>query len=98
MVLAADEQVTSKGYIVKLSAKVLQATPNHPMITLNGKKKMSDVTIGDEVICYDRAKNTYRNFTVFNKHESASGMQNVYNMQISSGSTFIMNGVMVMQK
>jgi hypothetical protein len=98
MVLAADEQLTTSGKMVKLSAKVLQATPNHPMITLKGKKKMGDVAIGDEVICYDKATNDYKKFTVFNKHESAGGMQKVYNIEVSSGSTFIMNGVMVMQK
>jgi hypothetical protein len=98
MVLAADVQPTTKGNIVKLSAKVLQATPNHPMITLKGKKKMGEVVIGDEVLCYDKATSGYKLFTVFNKHESAGGMQKVYNMELSSGSTFIMNGVMVMQK
>jgi hypothetical protein len=98
MVLAADEQPTTKGNIVKLSAKVLQATPNHPIITLKGKKKMGDVVIGDQVLCYDKATSNYKLFTVFNKRESAGGMQKVYNVEVSSGNTFIVNGVMVMQK
>jgi hypothetical protein len=96
--LAADAQLIANGHIVKLCTKVLQATPNHPMITLKGKKKMGDVVIGDEVLCYDKATSNYKLFTVFNKLESAGGIQKVYNMEVSSGSTFIMNGVVVMQK
>lgn len=98
LAVAADEQITAKGKIVHLNSSVLQATPNHPMMTTTGKKKMGEVAIGDEIICFDKATHAYKTYTVYNKSESANGMQNVYNMQVSAGSTFIMNGVMVMQK
>ena len=40
----------------------------------------------------------YVQYLVWDKTEGAGGMQPVYNIVAGSGSTFIMNGVMVMQK
>jgi hypothetical protein len=37
-------------------------------------------------------------YIVWDKNEAAGGMQPVYNIVAGGGSTFIMNGVMVMQK
>ena len=37
-------------------------------------------------------------FTVWDKQEDAGGMQHVYNIVAAGGSTFIMNGVVVLQK
>jgi hypothetical protein len=97
-VLAANEQITTEGTLVKLSAKVVKATPNHPMETSAGKLKIGDVNIGDNILCFDNEAGVYKKYTVFNKSESAGGVQKVYNMEVLSGSTFIMNGVMVLQK
>jgi predicted ribosome-associated RNA-binding protein Tma20 len=93
LVIAADETANE----IKLTTKVLQATPNHPMITTS-KKKMSEVVIGDEVVCFDKNANTYQTYKVFNKTEAAGGTQKVYNMVVNGGSTFVVNGVIVMQK
>lgn len=98
LLLAADERETAAGKEVRLHVKVLQATPNHPMTTANGLKKIGDVNIDEEVMCKDGQPGAYRRFTVFDKTEKAGGTQQVYNIIAEAGSTFMMNGVMVMQK
>ncbi len=98
LVVASSEKQTAGGYEVKLSSQILSATPNHPMATAKGVKKMGEVLPGDEVVCLDPRSNTYKTYTVYNKTELAGGVQKVYNMVVNAGSTYIMNGVMVMQK
>ena len=88
LVVAAREN----GRVVRLSSRLLQATPNHPMMTLQGEKKMGALEVGDKVLSPDGI------FTVWDKEESAGGMQRVYNIVAEGGSTFILNGVVVLQK
>jgi hypothetical protein len=82
---------------VLLSSRMLEATPNHPMVTEAGEKKAGEVVVGDRVVCRD-GTGKYVQYLVWDKTEGAAGMQPVYNIVAGSGSTFIMNGVMVMQK
>ena len=98
LLISAQETSHDNGLEVLLSGKVLEATPNHPIITMGNKKKMGEVVIGDEVVCLNEQTNTYTTYKVYNKTQSAGGLQKVYNIEVSSGSTFIMNGVMVLQK
>jgi hypothetical protein len=83
---------------VLLSSRVLEATPNHPMVTVAGEKKAGELKEGDKVFCPDGKTGRYTEFTVWDKTETAGGMQPVYNIVAGGGSTFIMNGVMVLQK
>ena len=88
-----------KGYRdVVLSEKVLEATPNHPMLTKEGPRNAGSLRTGDKVWCPNIQTGGYTEFTVWDKTESAGGMQHVYNIVAGGGSTFLMNGVMVMQK
>ena len=98
LLVSSQETATAAGTQVRLQSKVLQATPNHPMMVGNSKKSIGEVAIGDRITCADEKTHTYQTYTVFNKTESAGGTQKVYNMEVSGGSTFIMNDVMVMQK
>ncbi|HEY0274099.1 MAG TPA: hypothetical protein VGC22_12990, partial [Chitinophaga sp.] len=88
----------TRGNEIQLHSKVLEATPNHPMRTGTGQKNMGDISEGEAVLCLDAATGAYRPYTVARKTETAAGVQPVYNMVTDSGSTFIMNGVMVMSK
>lgn len=97
VLVAADEKSTDKNSI-HLSAKVLEATPNHPMTMKSGAKKIGETEIGDQVLCYNEAKKSYETYTILEKTEKAGGVQKVYNIVAGSGSTLMMNGVMVMQK
>ncbi len=83
---------------ILLSSKLLEATPNHPMMTTAGEKKAAALIEGDRIFCLDQRTGRYVQYTVWDKTETAGGMQPVYNIVAGSGSTFIMNGVMVMQK
>ena len=98
LLVSSREVSTASGVEVRMVSKVLQATPNHPMIVSGNKKSIGQVNIGDQVTCSDEKTHTYQTYTVYNKTESAGGVQKVYNMVVSGGNTFIMNDVMVMQK
>jgi intein/homing endonuclease len=86
------------GREVLLVTKVLQATPNHPMVTVEGERKMGELKEGNKVLCLDEKTGRYTEFTVWDKTEAAGGVQRVYNIVAGGGSTFIMNDVMVLQK
>ena len=97
VLVAADEKSTDKNSI-RLSAKILEATPNHPMTTVSGSKKIGETKIGEQVLCFNKAKKAYETYTILDKTEKAGGVQKVYNIVAGGGSTLMMNGVMVMQK
>ena len=98
MLVSAKTKNTLLGTEVQLSGKLLQATPNHPMMTKQGNVKIGEVKEGEEVLCLNDKTGKYEAFTVLQKTEKAGGVQKVYNMVATGGSTFLMNGVMVMQK
>lgn len=83
---------------IHFSVQQVQATPNHPIATKTGIKKMGEVLEGEQVLCKNKQTGNYQTFTVCDKSEKAGGIQPVYNMQTAGGNTFLMNGVMVMQK
>ncbi|MET3980442.1 hypothetical protein ABIB62_003043 [Mucilaginibacter sp. UYP25] len=88
----------TKGNNITLNSKVLQATPNHPMLTKQGNRKIGDIGIGQHVLCLNEQTGKYESFTVLLKTEYAGGNQKVYNIVADGGTTVIMNGVMVLQK
>jgi hypothetical protein len=96
--LSSTEKMTGSGKEISLLSKWLRATPNHPMVTSRGDKKMGAVSEGDEVMCLDERTGKVLPYTVWYKTESAGGRQKVYNIVAGSGSTFVMNDVMVLQK
>ncbi|SEN89844.1 intein N-terminal splicing region [Mucilaginibacter gossypiicola] len=98
VLISAQTKNTTGGKEVKLNSKVLQATPNHPMLTKRGNIKIGEVTTGQEVLCLNEQTGKYEAFTVLQKTEHAGGVQKVYNIVADGGSTLLMNGVMVMQK
>jgi len=97
VLVAAKESSTAEGLDIALNAKVLKATPNHPMMTKDGSFKIGDIVVGQQVLCLND-KGKYETFTVLQKSEQGGGVQKVYNIVADSGSTLLMNGVMVMQK
>lgn len=96
LTLVAAREVTPNEII--LSNKVIEATPNHPMLTAAGTKAFSNITENDVVLCHNEATGQYENFTVLGKREYAPGTQKVYNIEGDETGPFIMNGVMVLQK
>lgn len=95
----AEELVSAGANEIRLSVRQVQATPNHPVTTkAGGHKKIGSVTEGEQLLCQNQQTGKYETFSVWSKTEKAGGIQKVYNIEASEGSTFIMNGVMVMQK
>ncbi|MEJ7738376.1 MAG: Hint domain-containing protein [Chitinophagaceae bacterium] len=94
----AKEQLTAGALEVELFTRQLEATPNHPVTTTTGVKSIGSVKAGEEVLCRNTKTGKYEVFTVWDKTEKAMGIQKVYNIDADAGSTFIINGVMVMQK
>jgi hypothetical protein len=97
VLVSGKESNTENGINITLNTKVLKATPNHPMMTNKGSFKMGDITIGQQVLCLND-KGKYETYTVLQKSEQGGGVQKVYNIVADSGTTLLMNGVMVMQK
>jgi hypothetical protein len=98
VLLGIDETITDNGTEVKLLSKELNATPNHPVMTTTGEKKAGAVKEGDEILCLNKQSGIYERYVIWNRIEKAGGYQKVYNIVAESGSTFIMNEVMVLQK
>ena len=98
VLVAAVVRNTNKGQLVNLNTKILQATPNHPMLTKQGRLKMGQIAEGQKVLCLNEQTGKYETFTVLQKAEHGGGIQKVYNIIANGGSTLLMNGVMVMQK
>jgi len=98
VLVAAGEKHTKTGTAVRLSVKELNATPNHPVVTEKGETKIGAVKEGDEILCLNKQTGVYEKYIVWSKTEQAGGVQKVYNIETSGGSTFIMNEVMVLQK
>src|SRR5258708_5421648 len=80
LLVGGAEKNTLAGKEVELVAKTLQATPNHPMATVGGDKKIGELREGDQVICLDEKRGGCRRYRVWYKTESARGRQRVYNM------------------
>lgn len=83
---------------IVLNILQVQATPNHPVTTKEGIKNIGTVKVGEQMLCQNKKTGNYETFTVYDKEEKAGGIQPVYNMETTIGSTFLMSGVMVMQK
>jgi hypothetical protein len=98
LLVKASETTTTAGIAVSLTSKALQATPNHPIQTLNSIKAAGEIKIGEQLFCLNEAKNTNELYTVWNTTEKAGGTQKVYNIVAASGTSFIMNNVVVRQK
>lgn len=98
VLVLAQQKNGADGLDINLSAKVIKATPNHPMLTKQGHRKMGDIQLGEQVLCLNDETGTYETYTVLKKNEHAEGVQKVYNIIAEKGSTLLMNGVMVMQK
>jgi hypothetical protein len=82
---------------ILLSTREINATPNHPVLTVKGEKKAGEIIEGDELLCFNQATNTYLPYTVWQTEESPAGIQKVFNLNTDS-KTLMLNGVMMLQK
>lgn len=83
---------------IQLQSKVVKATPNHPMLTNNGNKNIGAIEIGEKVVCLNEKTSLMEEFKVLQLREFTEGAQKVYNIDAASGTTLMLNGVLVKQK
>lgn len=95
LILIADKV---NGNEIFLQSKIIKATPNHPMHTDAGDKKISDIKLGERVYCFNEETKKLEEFKVFAQKEFTEGSQKVYNIDAMGGTTLMLNGVMVKQK
>lgn len=81
-----------------LHIKTLEATPNHPMKTSNGTKPIGDIKSGETILCQNEITNNVDGFEVWDVIEYKGATQKVYNIVGEDEDSFLMNGVMVLQK
>ncbi len=98
LLVAVTEKYASGGKEINMITKEMQATPNHPVMTNLGEKKMSDLHTGEEILCFDEPTGTYKRFQVWKIREQAGGVQKVFNIETDNGNTFIVNDVVVLKK
>lgn len=88
----------SNDHDVRISVQQIKATPNHPIQTQTGVKKIGAVTINDEVLCTNQVTGAISPYRVWLKQEKAGGKQTIYNIETHDASEVIINGVVVKQK
>lgn len=98
LLIAAIEKEISTATLVTLNSKIIEATPNHPVQTTVSKKKIGEVTEGDQIICFDEHLKDFITYTVQYKAEIEGKSQKVYNIVANEGETIVVNNVMVLQK
>lgn len=94
----ATSLTATEGTQIRLSARVLKATPNHPMKTAHGIMPVGSIESNDHVLCFDDATGRLEYYEVFDKAEVVEGVQKVYSIEGTDESPVLMNGVMVLQK
>lgn len=92
-----NSEYTSSNEIV-LHTKTLEATPNHPMKTSTGTKPIGKVKPGETILCQNEITNDIDTFEVMDVVEYKGASQKVYNIVGDEEDSFLMNGVMVLQK
>lgn len=94
------EERKESDYLVelKISSKELKATPNHPMLTSNGDKKIGDIKAGEEILSWNEVTKSFDSYVVYSSKEIVEGIQPVYSIETTEGTTLMMNGVLVKQK
>jgi hypothetical protein len=98
ILLLSVKEVTNKHVTeTYLSHRALSATPNHPILTEDGEKPAGAVKPNDRILCKE-PNGQYISYIVVDTNEVIEGIQKVYNIEAQSGTTFMMNGVMVKQK
>jgi hypothetical protein len=99
LAVRATERLTKHAVEISLYAKVIEATPNHPMMTSHEvRKRIGDIEVGEKILCAETGSNKFEQYTVINTREKAGGSQQVFNMELAGGTTAVINNVMVLQK
>jgi hypothetical protein len=92
ILLASD----SDEYFIQ--TKFFEATPNHPVITNKGIKKVEDLEQGDIMFYYDNQNNTLNEWFVANIDQNSKYVDKVYNLKLVDDFIYFVNGFGVLMK
>ena len=99
LTLLHEERKESDDFVeLNISSKELKATPNHPMLTSHGEKEMGEIQAGEEILSWNEITKSFDSYVVYSSKEITEGIQPVYSIEATEGTTLMMNGVMVKQK
>jgi len=99
LTLLHEKREESDDFVeLTISSKELKATPNHPMLTGNGDKEIGEIKVGEEILSWNETTKSFDSFVVYSSKEIVEGIQSVYSIEATEGTTLMMNGVMVKQK
>lgn len=99
LVLVHAEEIQHPLYTsVNLKSLIIEGTPNHPMPTQTGSKKLGDLDLGESILGIDEASRETLSYQILQKNTITQGAQKVYNIVADQGSNMVLNGVVVLQK
>ena len=75
----------------------LEATPNHPVVTQNGVKKVKELQVNDIMFYYDNINNTIKTLEIVNLLPNFKTVSKVYNLE-TDNDTYFVNGLLVKKK
>jgi hypothetical protein len=96
LVLIPIEEITA-SVASTLSVMELEATPNHPVLTSQGRKPMQQVQAGDVLYFFDAATNSFREMRVQQNIAGYRKTENVYNL-VTDRQNYLANGAVVLDK
>lgn len=96
--LAANETITASAQTTVSQITKIQATPNHPVLTQEGRKAISKVIAGDVIYVLDAASGEFTTYKIYNSIEtSTETVTKVYNLVTNKGN-YLVNGATVLDK
>lgn len=98
LVLQSKESVYASINAYPLEMKEIEATANHPMFTTKGAKKLGEIKIGETIICFEPATNTYKEYMVVNAIANFKTVNVVYNIKTSNNVNYLVNKTVVLPK
>ncbi|MDJ1500596.1 Hint domain-containing protein [Xanthocytophaga agilis] len=94
----ANETVTASTQQHVSQITKIQATPNHPILTQNGRKAMNEIQSGDSIYVFDSATGEFITFKVYTPFtHSEETATKVYNLVTDKGN-YLINGATVLDK
>lgn len=96
--LVPEEEVTA-SLANTMTAGIVQlvATPNHPILTKEGTLALEDLMVGKQVYRYEAITNSFVTYRVAQVNHLYDTVKQVYNLE-TSGDTYLVNGVVVLEK
>jgi hypothetical protein len=77
---------------------VIEATPNHPVVTTKGIKTIGELTANDKLLYYDFNLNEFYELPIIKTEKNVKEVDNVYNIKLIDNINYIANNLVVLMK